>query len=210
MFEFAFDWLETPSRTPNLSNEPVTNDLCLINKQHAIEQINLARRNYVGMRYEKDLAPEALAQAHAALLRAERYLKFLEKCEMHLQRENTQSIYQLLFNVVVMDAQTQSYAAAVLDAWLNSDQKAAFQFYEQWSASLLQVIGGEINDERLVVSTSTVCTQYFLKNLRTSLQYQTEPLAFCRLSSVFIDSPLQFAACIVWILEQGGHVEGPQ
>lgn len=204
MFDLAFDWLDTPSRTLNLSNEPVTHDLCLINKQRAAEQMNLARRNYVGLRFVKTTLSEVLTPAHAALLRGERYVKFLENCEMHLQREKTQSIYQLLFNIVVMEAQTKQYATAVLSAWLDKDKDAALQFYEEWLTSVLQATG---NDEMLVVGTGTVCMQYLLKNLRSVLQYQTEPLALCRLSTGFIDSPLQFAACIIWILEQGGCVD---
>ncbi len=208
MLDRAFDWLDFPSRTLNLSNESVTADLCLINKHSATEQLSLDRKHYVGLKYEKNPVSEELTQAHMVLLRSERYLKFLGKCETHLQHENTQSIYQLLLNVVAMDPQTQQHTATVLNAWLNQDQNSALQFYEQWLASRLQATGSETNDEMLIVSTGTVCTHYFLKHLQASLHHQADPLALCRLSTVFIDSPIQFAACIIWILDQGGSVDG--
>ena len=88
MFEQAFSWLESPRSTLNFSNQNVTLLLCLTTKKNASEQLQEARRAYAAHRYTEPQDPQALRHSHSELLRIERYLKFIETCEVHLQQEN--------------------------------------------------------------------------------------------------------------------------
>ena len=207
MFEQAFSWLESPRSTLNFSNQNVTLLLCLTTKKNASEQLQEARRAYAAHRYTEPQDPQALRHSHSELLRIERYLKFIETCEVHLQQENTQSIYLLLLNNILSSTTTQMHAHTVLAAWLIDAPTLALQFYEKYLAASLQAPGSESQNDDVVINMGTVCARYFLDNLKASIQHQINPLGLCQLSLAFIDTPLRFLACIIWIIEQGGEID---
>lgn len=207
MFEQAFSWLESPFSTLNISNQNVTLQSCLTTKQNTSEQLQQARRAYTALRYTEPQDLQALRHSHTELLRVERYVKFIETCEVHLQQENTQSIYLLLLNIILSNTLMQMHAHTVLAAWFRDAPPLALQFYEKYLAASLQAADSDSQNDDVVISMGTVCVRYFLENLNTSIQHQTNPLGLCQLSLAFIDSPLRFIACVIWMIEQGGDLD---
>ncbi|MCX7115124.1 MAG: hypothetical protein NTW08_04385 [Gammaproteobacteria bacterium] len=207
MFEAVFKWFDSPSLTLNMPHTSVSLSLCVTAKKNISEQLQLARRAYHALRFATAQDADALKNSLTALQQLERYLKFIETCETYLQKEQTLPIDLLLLKIVLAHAQMHKHAHTVFDAWLKHDPVLALQFYEEYLIASLQVVDDETQNESAVVGMGVVCVRYFLENLKASIQHQTAPLALCQLSLAFLDTPLRFIACVIWMLEQGASVD---
>jgi hypothetical protein len=207
MFEQAFTWLDSPSTCPLTHfNQPATLTTCLTTKNVVSQQVQEARRDYRADKYCQPQDQNKITTSHLKLQRTERYLKFIETCEKSLQIENEQSIYLLLLNIMQPNEKNASNVHTVLAEWLNHEPTLALQFYEKQFNSSMQAAEGELQNDSILISMGTVCVRYYLDNLKITLQYQLDPLGLCQVSLAFLDNPLRFTSCIIWIIEQGGSI----
>lgn len=208
MFEQAFSWFDSPLTSPLPTiNYTLTRPSCLAARELASQQHQHALRDYSALRHSHPL-PEKQKQSHLNLQQAERYLSFINACEQTLAKTQEQSIFWLLLTLCLSDKEKSAHAPVVFEAWLRFDSILAYQFYENYFSSTLQATTEEdvSQNNTLALNMGTVCVKHYLQNLNLTLQHQSDPLGLCRVSLAFIDNPLRFTACVIWMIEQGGSI----
>lgn len=208
MFEQAFSWFDSPLTSPLPTiNYTLTRASCLTAKELATQHLQNALRAYSALRHTQTADPEKQKQSHLNLQRAERYLSFLTICEQMLSTAQECSIFWLLVTLCLSDKEKFTPALAIFEAWLSFAPLLAYQFYENYFSSTLQMTEEDVSQKKpLIVNMGTVCVKHYLQNLNLTLQHQSDPLGLCHVSLAFIDNPLRFTACIIWMIEQGGSI----
>lgn len=204
MFKLAFNWLYSSESTDVMFPfEFISLGSCLSAKVNAVEESRRSLNTYRVLNVDKNNSQDSIHNAQVELQRSEQYVKFLEKCEGVLKVNQDQSIHAVMLTLTLADAILQSKSSTIFAAWLDHDSDCAFQFYENYSNSLLRKVDSKSPKVKSSVGLGKVAVDYFLKELQFGLKFQKEPLAICRVLAPLSAKPLQFAACLVWMMERG-------
>lgn len=202
MFVEAFIHLNAVNSEFIHFNQIVSLSDCLEVHKTSEQEASLARRSYLGLRYNAHSDPAAVQQALETLNQKNRFIQFLNACLEILQSSKTQSMATLIFQVSLLKPDLQLNIEHFFSSWISYSAQEAIQYYEDYNETLL----GQVSTNSLEASTVLLLgkrvVEHELAKLRIALKHQNQPLAVCRLVEELLPIPTRLAASVLWMVEQ--------